>query len=92
MTIILPEGTGRAWAAAHLSANVGDWDAVAHNLLLSAAEERDHAVRSDILTLALVACQHGFDLLQRRLDRMLRSLDDDAGEFCRVPAREAAPC
>lgn len=91
MTIILPEGTARAWSAAHLADNVGDWNALAHNLLLEAAEESDRVVRGDILTLALVACQHGFDRLHA-LDRMLRSLDEDAAEFCRVPAREAAAC
>lgn len=91
MTIILPEGTGRAWAAAHQAANVGDWNALAQNLLLEAAEERDHTARGDILTLALVACQHGFDLLAG-LNRMLRSLDEEAAELCRVPAREAAAC
>lgn len=89
MTIILPAGISRAWAAAHLAASVGEWNDLAHNLLLEAADEKSHTVRGDILTLALVACQHGFDRLHH-LDRLLRRLDEDAGEYCAVEARAAA--
>lgn len=85
MTIILPEGTERAWNAAQQAGSVGDWNALAHNLLIEAAEERDPVVRGDCLTLALVACQHGFDLLAA-LDCLLRSLNNTAA----VP--KAAPC
>lgn len=73
MTIILPEGTGRAWAAAHLANRAALWSALAQNLLLEAEAEHDAGVRSDILTLALVACQHGLDRLAS-LDRRLRSV------------------
>lgn len=63
MTIILPEGTGDAWFEAHQAANIGQWNDLAADLLHCAAEEKDHAIRCDILTLALVASQHAFDLL-----------------------------
>lgn len=63
MTLILPEGTVDAWQAAHAAANIGQWNDLASDLLHCAAEESDYAVRGDILTLALMACQHAFDLL-----------------------------
>lgn len=63
MTIILPEGTVNAWQAAHHAANIGQWNDLATDLMHCAAEERDYPARDDILTLALIACQHAFDLL-----------------------------
>ena len=57
MTIILPEGTVDAWQAAIDEANHGEWDALASDLLRAAASEPDYALRDDLLTLALVACE-----------------------------------
>ncbi|MDP3425519.1 MAG: hypothetical protein Q8S32_17395 [Burkholderiaceae bacterium] len=57
MTIILPEGTVDAWQAAIAEANHGEWDALATDLLHAAASEPDYALRDDLLTLALVACE-----------------------------------
>jgi hypothetical protein len=78
MTIILPEGTVDTWQAAHQAANIGQWNDLATDLLHCAAEEKDYAVRGDILTLALVASQHAFDLLPS-LD-----LDDVALEMAQL--------
>ena len=63
MTIILPEGTADYWQAAHQAASIGQWNDLASDLLHCAAEEKDYSVRDDILTLALLASQHAFDLL-----------------------------
>jgi len=83
MTLILPEGTADYWQAAHHAANIGQWNDLASDLLHCAAEEKDYSVRGDLLTLALVASQHAFDLLPS-LD-----LDEPAsGE----PAQELAAC
>ena len=63
MTIILPQGTQECWQAAHQAANIGQWNDLASDLLHCAAEEKDYSVRDDILTLALLASQHAFNLL-----------------------------
>lgn len=63
MTIILPEGTVDTWQAALAAGNIGQWNDVASDLLHCAAEEKDYAVRGDILALALTASQLAFDLL-----------------------------
>ena len=63
MTIILPIGTVDSWQAAHSACNIGQWNDLGADLLHCAAEEKDYAVRGDILTLALLASQHAFDLL-----------------------------
>lgn len=79
MTIILPQGTVDAWQAALSACNIGHWNDLGAELLHCAAEEKDYAVRGDILTLALLSSQHAFDLLPSLY------LDDE-------PAREAHPC
>lgn len=83
--IILPAGTVDDWQAAHLAANIGQWHDLAADLLHCAAEEKNYAIRGDILTLALVASQHAFDLLPGM------DLDEDSlnqpGQYC-----ELRPC
>ena len=63
MAIILPDGTVDAWQAAHAAGTVGTWNDMGEALLLHADVERDHALRGDLITLALLAAQHGLDLL-----------------------------
>lgn len=84
MTIVLPEGTCDAWQAAHQAANIGQWNDLGSDLLHCAAEEKDYAVRGDILTLALMTCQHACDLLP--------DLAADGGAAAPEIEREPAAC
>lgn len=69
-TIVLPLGVADNWQAAISENTSGEWDALATDLLRYARAAEDRTVKSDLLTLALVACEHSmsvFGNVQRRL-------------------------
>lgn len=63
MTIILPTGVVARWQDAIETANHGDWDSLASDLLYLASKEPDYGLRDDILTLALIAADHAMAIL-----------------------------
>lgn len=63
MTIILPDGTVTDWQTALAENNHGEWDALASDLLKAAKDEPRHAIRDDLLTLALVACERADQIM-----------------------------
>ncbi|KVW92633.1 hypothetical protein [Thiobacillus denitrificans] len=63
MTIILPTGVVALWQDAIETANHGNWDSLASELLYLASEEPDYGLRDDILTLALIAADHAMSII-----------------------------
>lgn len=77
MTIILPQGIPDAWQDALTEDTHTTWDLLAGDLVRHAADERDHGVRDDILTLALVACERAGEAF-RSLEGMQATFDLEA--------------